>query len=226
MDVETAAARARLLAGGLRLERVTLGWNIAGVVIVAVAAARAHSVALVAFGLDSVIEIGASTVVLWELADTSKARQQRALRLIGFAFAGLSICIAVQATIVLAIGYHSHRSGLGIAWPATTSAVMFALAAGKTRAGDALENPVLRTEGRVTCIDGLLAASVLVGLALNAALGAWWADPLAGLIIVYYGARLARFRVGVSGLSVTRYADERNRSARGPSAPSPSPGRR
>ncbi|MGI5136653.1 hypothetical protein [Streptomyces sp. CA-106110] len=69
---------------------------------------------------------------------------------------------------------------------------MFALAAGKARTGRALDNPVLKTEGRVTLIDGLLAAAVLLGLVLNAALGWWWADPLAGYVLVYYAVREVR----------------------------------
>jgi divalent metal cation (Fe/Co/Zn/Cd) transporter len=83
---------------------------------------RARSVALAGFGLDSLTEIGASTVVVWEL-------------------------------------------------------VMFAPAAGKTRMGQPLDNPVLRTEGRVTMIDGILAVAVLAALVVKAALGWWWADP-------------------------------------------------
>jgi divalent metal cation (Fe/Co/Zn/Cd) transporter len=69
---------------------------------------------------------------------------------------------------------------------------MFGLAAGKARTGAALDNPVLRTEGRVTLIDGVLAAAVLVGLVLNSALGWWWADPLAGFVLVYYAVREVR----------------------------------
>ena len=68
---------------------------------------------------------------------------------------------------------------------------MFTLAVGKTRTGSALDNPVLRTEGHVTFIDGLLALSVLIGLTLNVAIGAWWADPLAGFVIVFYGLKEA-----------------------------------
>lgn len=69
---------------------------------------------------------------------------------------------------------------------------MFALAAGKARTGAALGNPVLRTEGRVTLIDGVLATAVLVGLLLNASLSWWWADPAAGYVLVFYAAREAR----------------------------------
>jgi len=80
----------------------------------------------------------------------------------------------------------------GIIWTAVTAAVMFALAAGKARTGAALGNPVLSAEGRVTVIDGILACAVLAGLALNAALGWWWADPAAGYVLAYYAAREIR----------------------------------
>ena len=69
---------------------------------------------------------------------------------------------------------------------------MFTLTVGKTRTGRALANPVLVTEGRVTLIDGILASAVLLGITLNAAVGWWWADPAAGLVIVYYAAREAQ----------------------------------
>jgi len=181
----------QLLARGRWLEIATLAWNVAGVVVLAIAAIAARSVALAGFGLDSLIEIGASTVVLWELADIAHHRQRRALRLIGVAFAALAAYLAVQSTVVLLSGYHPRHSLLGIAWTALTAAVMFGLAAGKSRTGAALDSPVLRTEGRVTMIDAILAAAVLIGLVLNSYLGWWWADPAAGYVLVYYGAREA-----------------------------------
>ena len=184
--------RQRLLTRGRRLELATLGWNVAGIVVLAIAAVEARSVALAGFGLDSLIEIGASVVVLWELAEVTHDRQERALRLIGSAFLVLATYLAVQSTIVLVVAYHPRHSSLGIAWTAVTAGVMFALAAGKARTGVALDNRVLRTEGRVTTIDGILACSVLIGLVLNAALGWWWADPAAAYVLVYYGAREGR----------------------------------
>ena len=184
--------RARLLRRGFVLEYVTLGWNVAGIVVLAVAAVAARSVALAGFGLDSLIEIGASTVVIWELSGTGEDRQRRGLRLIGYAFTALALYLLIQSTIVLAAGYHPRHSVAGIIWTAVTAVVMFALAAGKARTGRALDNPVLRTEGRVTMIDGILAVAVLAGLALNAAAGWWWADPAAGYVLVYYAAREVR----------------------------------
>ena len=168
------------------------GWNGAGIIVLAIAAVRARSVALAGFGLDSLIEIGASTVVLWELSGTGEDRQRRALRLIGGAFLALAAYLTAQSIIVLAVGYHPGHSPLGIAWTAVTAVAMFALAAGKARTGKELGNPVLITEGRVTLVDGILAIAVLAGLAFNAAAGLWWADPLAALVIVCYALREAR----------------------------------
>jgi divalent metal cation (Fe/Co/Zn/Cd) transporter len=185
-------SRAVLLRRGFALEYVTLAWNVVGIVVLAVAAVSARSVALAGFGLDSLIEIGASTVVIWELSGTGEDRRRRALRLIGLGFGVLAAYLLVQSTWVLAVGHHPHHSRLGIVWTAVTAAVMFTLAAGKARTGAALDNPVLRTEGRVTLIDGLLAAAVLLGLVLNSAAGLWWADPLAGYVLVYYALREVR----------------------------------
>jgi divalent metal cation (Fe/Co/Zn/Cd) transporter len=193
---EPAAAASRrpevLLRRGRVLEGITLGWNAAGILVLAVAALRARSVALAGFGLDSLIEIGASTVVLWELSGTGEDRQRRALRLIGGAFLALAAYLTVQSVIVLVTGYRPGHSLPGIGWTAMTAAAMFALAAGKARTGTALGNPVLAAEGRVTLIDGILAVAVLAGLLLNAAAGWWWADPLAALVIVCYALREAR----------------------------------
>jgi divalent metal cation (Fe/Co/Zn/Cd) transporter len=130
-------------------------------------------------------------VVLWELASTGEDRQRRALRIIGVAFVLLALYLTTQSTWNLLAGSHPRHSPFGIAWTGTTAAVMFVLATGKAHTGRALANPVLVTEGRVTFIDGILAVAVLAGLAMNAALGAWWADPLAGFVIVFYGLREA-----------------------------------
>ncbi len=185
-------AREALTRRGFVLEWTTLGWNVAGIVVLAIGAVTARSVALAGFGLDSLIEIGASTVVIWELSGSGADRQRRGLRLIGYAFSALAAYLLVQSTVVLAMGYHPRHSLLGIIWTAVTAAVMFTLAAGKARTGRALANPVLQTEGRVTLIDGILAVAVLVGLTLNAVAGWWWADPAAGYVLVYYAAREVR----------------------------------
>lgn len=164
--------------------------------MLAFAALKARSVALAGFGLDSLIEIGASTVVLWGLSEVAHRRERRALQMIGGAFVALALYLAAQSTLVLAVGYHPHHSILGIVWTAVTAGVMFALAVLKGKAGSELGNPVLRAEARVTMVDGVLATAVLAGLVLNAWLGWWWADPAAGYILLYYSAREARIALG------------------------------
>ncbi len=176
-----------LLRRGLYLEYATLGWNVVGVVVVVAAAVAAHSVALAGFGLDSLIEIFASVVVVWQLTGTHLDRERAALRLIGGAFFALAVYILGQTAYTLLTGSHPAPSPGGIAWLAATLVAMLLLAHGKRITGRQLGNPVLSTEARVTLIDAALAAAVLVGLTLNALLGWWWADPLAGLVIVYYG---------------------------------------
>jgi divalent metal cation (Fe/Co/Zn/Cd) transporter len=192
VTVTDEGARQLLVRRGFALEWATLGWNVAGIIVLAFAAVAARSVALAGFGLDSLIEIGASTVVIWELSGTGADRQRRALRLIGCSFAALAAYLLIQSTVVLGAGYHPRHSVPGIVWTAVTAAAMFVLAAGKARTGAALGNPVLRTEGQVTVIDGILACAVLAGLVLNAAAGWWWADPAAGYVLVYYAAREVR----------------------------------
>jgi len=180
----------RLRRRGLALEYATLGWNLVGVAVLAVSALAARSVALAGFGLDSLIEIGASIVVVWQLRRLAdERRERRVLRLIGVAFLALAVYLSAQALYALAAQAHPARSLLGIVWTALTVLAMAGLAAAKTRTGRSLENPVLLAEGRVTLVDALLAAAVLVGLVLDAGLGWWWADPLAGLVIVGYGLR-------------------------------------
>jgi hypothetical protein len=141
------------------------------------------------------IEIGASTLVTWHLRDTAdQARERRALRLIGFEFVGLAIYVSAQAAYSLVAADRPHHTVPGIAWTAATCAAMAALALAKGRTGRAIDNQVLLTESRVILIDAYLAAAVLVGLLLNAVVGWWWADPLAGA-----GGRLLRAPRGEGG---------------------------
>jgi divalent metal cation (Fe/Co/Zn/Cd) transporter len=181
--------RQALTRRGLRLEYATLVWNVVGCLIVLASAYAARSVALAGFGIDSVIEIFASVIVVWQLESINRDKEHLAERLIGIAFLLLAAYIAVQSVIVLLAHVHPHTSLVGIGWLVLTAIAMFLLAFGKGRTGRALGNPVLQTESRVTVVDGLLAVAVLLGLMLDAALGWWWADPVAAFVIVYYGLR-------------------------------------
>ena len=201
-----------LIKRGLLLEYLTLGWNVVGVVIVIIAAIAARSVALAGFGLDSLIEIFASVVVVWQLTGVNQHRERLALRLIGIAFIALVIYIVAQLLFSFITGTHAATSIGGIIWIAATFLAMLLLAFGKRVTGQQLQNEVLLTEGRVTMVDAYLAGTVLVGLVLNALFGWWWADPLASLVIVYYGIREALHALRESALSVEQNsAQEKDR---------------
>jgi divalent metal cation (Fe/Co/Zn/Cd) transporter len=179
--------RPSLLQRGLWLEYTTLGWNVVGTVVVLIAAFRAASAALVGFGLDSAIEIFASVVVVWQLKGVEQSREALALKLIGSAFIALAIYVFAQSVWTLIANAHPSPSPLGIVWLAVTCLVMLLLAWSKLVTGRKLGNVVLTAEARVTLIDAALAGAVLIGVGINALFGWWWADPLAGLVIVYYG---------------------------------------
>lgn len=182
----------RLLSRGLRLEYATLAWNVVGTPLMILMAIKAGSTALAGFGLDSLIEIFASVVVIWQLKGGALERERRALRLIGSAFFLLALYVLGQSAWTIVSGSHPAPSPLGMIWLMVTVVAMSVLAYGKLATGRALGNVVLRTEARVTLIDAALAAAVLVGVGLNALAGWWWADPAAGLVIVYYGVKEGR----------------------------------
>jgi divalent metal cation (Fe/Co/Zn/Cd) transporter len=188
--------RGALLRRGLRLEYTTLAWNVAGVVVVFIAAFGAGSVALAGFGIDSAVEILASTAVIWNLKGRLGNRERPAMLVLGWAFCGLAVYVTAQAIYTIAADNQPHGSPLGIAWTAATFVAMVALASAKGRTGRELGNRVLLTESRVTLIDAYLAGAVLLGLLANELIGWWWADPLAGLVVVFYAAREAHEAFG------------------------------
>lgn len=177
---------------GLALEYATLAWNVVGVGILAVAAWRSGSVALAGFGLDSLIEIFASVVVIWQLTDTAADRERQALRLIGGAFLLLALYVLLQSAVAWHTGARAAPSIPGMVWLLATIVAMLLLAYDKQMVGRALGNVVLLTESKVTLIDAALAGAVLLGVGANTLFGWWWADPLAGLVIVGYGIREGR----------------------------------
>ncbi len=178
-----------LLRRGLWLEYATLGWNAVGVGVLLWAAIAARSIALAGFGLDSLIEIGASCVVVWQLKGVGQNREKTALKRIGVAFFALAMFIALQCAWSLTTHQRAQPSPFGVVWLTFTCAVMLFLAWGKARTGARLNNVVLQTEARVTAVDALLAFCVLVGLLLNAQFGWWQADSIAALVIVFYGIK-------------------------------------
>jgi divalent metal cation (Fe/Co/Zn/Cd) transporter len=172
---------------GRRLEYATTAWNSLEAVVAISTGLASHSLALVAFGLDSCVEVLASVVVLWHLAgapeEADPARAQRAMRLIAVAFGVLGAYLVVDAARSGLTRSVSEPSGVGIVFMAATVLVMFVLARGKRRTGLALASRPLVANASMTGIDGCLAAGILVALLADRLVGWWWADPLAAAVV-------------------------------------------
>lgn len=181
MSAPGSAKTARLVRRGLLLEYLTIAWSVLSGFVATAAGLAAGSIALVGFGLDSLIEVFAGAVVVWQLGGVPGGRDRPAIRLIGLAFLLLAAYVLVQALHSLLTQARPESSEAGIALTAGALAVMTVLGIAKRRIGSRLGNPVLLTEANVTLIDAGLAATLLVGLVLNAAVGWWWADQLAAL---------------------------------------------
>lgn len=180
----------------LRLEYATIGWNIGEVVFTIWLGIVAGSLALIAFGTDSIVEVFASSVVVWHLrpgqAGDRPHRTKRALRLVSVAFAALAVALAVAGIRDLTTGRRAGESWWGVAYLGVTVVVMFALAIVKRRLAVQLDSSPLQAEAQMTFLDGILSAATLTGLALNAFLGWWWADPAAALMVAAFAANEAR----------------------------------
>ena len=184
--------RETLEARGLRLEYATIAWNAVEMVIAIGLGIAAKSVALVAFGLDTMVELFASGVVVWHLRhpgrDSDRTTAQ-ALRLVAWAFFVLAAVVSVGAVWALVSGATPDESPIGIAYLALTAVVMLTLGAAKRTIGRRLGSEPLAAEARMSIIDAALAVAVLIGLAANALFGWWWADPVAALLVAVAAAR-------------------------------------
>jgi len=179
-DRSQAVRRAR------RLNRFSISWNVAEAFVALGAGIAAGSVSLVAFGLDSVIEVSASLILTWRLAQErhdgcTQDADSRATRAIAFSFAALAVYVAVEAVRDLADEEHPEASIVGIVLAALSLAVMPVLAHAKAKLAPVLGSRAQQSEANQTRLCAMLSAVLLVGLAANAAFGWWWADPLAAL---------------------------------------------
>ncbi len=188
--------RARLQRVALRLEYGTIAWNIGEAALTLALGAMASSLALIGFGAVSVVEVFASAVVVWHLLPGHETdhpgRTRLALRLVGVAFGVLAITLALVAISDLTTGRRPDESPWGIAYLIVAAAVMFGLASVKRRTAKQLDSEPLRSEATMTLLDGFLATATVVGLALNALFGWWWADPAAALVVAMAAANEAR----------------------------------
>ena len=171
---------------GRRLEYFTLGWNVTEATIAITAGVFAGSIALLGFGADSVIESLSSLVLLWRLQshEADEHRERLALRLVGVCFLMLAVYVAFDAANSLIRRELPDASFVGIGLAGVSLIVMPVLARAKRRVAARLDSAALAADSRQTDICAYLSAILLAGLALNAAFGWWWADPVAALIMV------------------------------------------
>ena len=199
----TANERTRLQRRALRLEYSTIAWNLGEAVLTIGLGVAAGSLALIGFGTDSIIEVFASSVVVWHIRPGHKVdrpeRTRLALRLVGTAFCMLAFVLAVVTLRDLITARRAGESPIGIAYLAVTAAVMFGLAVTKRRTAECLGSAPLRSEASMTFLDGILSTLTLAGLALNAVLGWWWADPTAALLVAIAAANEGRENLRESG---------------------------
>jgi divalent metal cation (Fe/Co/Zn/Cd) transporter len=190
------ATRARLQRRALVLEYATIAWNVGEAVFTISLGIAAGSLALIGFGTDSIIEVFASSVVIWHIrpghATDRPDRTRRALRLVAVAFLGLAVVLAVASFRELLVGTRAGESRVGIGYLAMTAVIMLALAVAKHRTAAALDSAPLRSEASLTYLDGVLSTLTLTGLALNAVFGWAWADPTAALFVAVAAANEGR----------------------------------
>ena len=171
------------------LEYLTIAWNSLEAVIAVGFGVVAGSIALIGFGLDSLVEVFAASVVVWELRGVNEERERRALRLIALSFFALAAYVTVEAVRDLVVGAEAAESVPGIVLAAVSLTVMPLLAFGKNGTGHQMGNATLIADSKETLLCSYLSAVLLVGLVLNATVGWWWADPVAGLGIAYLAVR-------------------------------------
>ncbi len=171
---------------GLRIEFLSIGWTALESIVGIIAGVLAGSVALISFGIDSVIEVASSLVLVWRLSGASAAedREEFAHRLVGVCFLALAVYVSFEAMKDLLTRSTPRVSYFGIIYAAACVVVMPLLARAKRRAAANLQSHALHADSHQSDICAYLAVILLGGLGLNALFGWWWADPVAALCMV------------------------------------------
>lgn len=192
-------ARSLLLSRALRLECLTVGWNIVEGLVAIAAAAAAGSVALLGFGVDSFVESASGSILIWRLLAEGRSSDEerieevelRARRLVAASLALLAAYIAYDSITSIAAGERPEPSAAGLALAVVSLAVMWWLARAKRRVGLALGSRALTADAIQTDACFWLSLFLLVGIGANAVFGFWWADPLAALGMTVFIGREA-----------------------------------
>lgn len=197
--------RATMLAG------FSVTYNVVEAVIAITAGVVAGSVALVGFGLDSVVEVSSGLIILWQFSHRiPQSRERQALRLLAFSFFALAAYVGFESLRSLVAGADPDASTVGIVLAAVSLVVMPFISYAQRRTGQALGSNAVYADGTQTLLCTYLSAVLLMGLLLNSTLGWSWADPIAGLIIAAVAARegLAAWRGQGCCSPISRHADD------------------
>ena len=186
-----AAERRAVLQRRIRwVVAATIGYNVVEAVVALAAGRAASSAALVGFGLDSVVEVLSAAAVAWQFsAPDPEARERTAMRLIAVSFLGLAAFVTVDAARSLLGGAEPERSTVGIVLAAVSLLVMPGLSWFERRTGRELGSASAVADSHQTLLCSYLSAALLVGLVLHSALGWWWTDPVAALVIAGFAVR-------------------------------------
>ena len=181
---EALGRRAQLLAGA------SVAYNAVEAIVAISAGVAASSIALIGFGLDSIVEMGSALVILWQFRHRMpEARERTALRIIAVSFFALAAYVAFESVRSLLTHEAADASTLGIAVAAVSLVVMPVLSWAQRRTGRQLGSPTVVADSKQTLLCTYLSAVLLVGLLLNSLLGWWWADPLVGLVVAALAVR-------------------------------------
>ncbi len=176
--------RAQLLAGA------SVAYNLIEAVVAISAGLVAGSVALVGFGLDSVVEVSSGLIILWQFRHRlPESREHQALRLLAFSFFALAAYVCFESVRALVTGADPEVSRVGIGLAIASLIVMPFLSLAQRRTGKALGSNAVVADSTQTLLCTYLSAVLLLGLLLNATLGWGWADPIAGLVIAAVAVR-------------------------------------
>lgn len=198
--LKTPTSRARSLAHALRLEYLTVGWNVIEGVVAIAAAMAAGSVALLAFGIDSFVECASGAVLIWRLKAEKTAKgaaaierlDRRAHQLVGWSLFALAAWVVFDASKSLWLQEQPEPTTVGMVLLLLSIAAMYWLAKAKRRAAAALKSRALEADSFQTSACFWLSVVGLAGIGLNAAFGFWWADPVAALGIAVLLVREGR----------------------------------
>jgi divalent metal cation (Fe/Co/Zn/Cd) transporter len=176
--------RAKLLAA------TSVTYNVVEAIIAITAGVTAGSVALVGFGLDSVVEVSSGLIILWQFSHRiPESRERQALRLLAFSFFALAAYVGFESVRALITGAEADQSRVGIGLAIASLIIMPFISYAQRRTGKALGSNAVYADGTQTLLCTYLSAVLLLGLVLNATLGWSWADPIAGLIIAAVAIR-------------------------------------